>query len=316
LATQSKMMADMNAPIAVFAYRRADHLKAMLETLSRCAGFGQSQIYIFSDGPKGDDDRSDVLAVRQAVHDLGWDNLELVVSDSNKGLKRSISEGVTSVVSKHGRVIVLEDDLHLSPVALEYFNTALDKYADEPRVWSISGYMYDVPELRDRTGAFFLPFAQSWGWATWERAWRQYDPNEFVSDQLLSSKSFRKAFSANGISDFARMLQLARDGRVSSWYIVWYYKIFREGGVSLFPPISLVSNRGFSGGTHAGQLNPYDFLVKPAPLLQTMVDLPDTIEIDYRALDVIPKSWEASVIRFIQLAGSIKRRFKYLLSPR
>lgn len=308
----------MNAPIAIFAYRRAGHLKSMLETLSRCAEFEQSPIIVFVDGPKGDEDRSDVLAVREVLSELGWNNLKVVCSEENKGLKRSISEGVTSVVKNYGRAIVLEDDLHLSPVALQFFNAALDKYADEPRVWSISGYMYDVPALRSRTEALFIPFAQSWGWATWERAWTQFDVDAPIPENILETRSFRRAFSANGISDFANMLRLARGGYINSWYVRWYFKIFSEGGVSLFPPVTLVTNRGISstGGTHAGRLNPYDLLVKPHRPAQALVDMPDDVSIDYAAMDVIPKSWEASVIRTIHKAGYIKRKLKRLLASR
>jgi hypothetical protein len=305
----------MNAPIAIFAYRRAGHLKAMLETLSRCVEFEQSPVIVFVDGPKGAEDRSHVLAVRDVVSNLDWNNLEVVFSEQNKGLKRSISEGVTSVIRRHGRAIVLEDDLHLSPVALQFFNKALDKYADEPRVWSISGYMYDVPELRSRKDAFFIPFAQSWGWATWERAWTQFDLDAAIPNDILETRSFRRAFSVNGISDFANMLRLARDGHINSWYVRWYFKIFSEGGVSLFPPVTLVTNRGISstGGTHASLLNPYDMLVKPQPPAQALVGLPDRVAVDYPAMDVIPKSWEATVIRTIHTAGSVKRKLQRLL---
>lgn len=302
----------MKAPIAVFAYRRPAHLKAMLETLARCNGFEESSVIVFSDGAKSEQDRPDVLAVREMVTGLGWINLELVVSEKNKGLKRSISEGVSTVVARHGRVIVLEDDLHLSPVALDYFNAALDKYAAEPRVWSISGYMYDVPQLRGRDSAFFLPFAQSWGWATWERAWSKFDPDEEIPEAVLASRSFQRAFSVNGISDFANMLRMARDGYISSWFIRWYYKIFSEGGLSVFPPVTLISNRGVSGGsgTHAGRFNPYDLLVKSKAPSQKIVLLPDEIVIDFQAMDAIPNSWEVSVLRFNHAAGSMKRRLK------
>lgn len=300
----------MGAPIAIFAYNRPTHLRAMLATLERCNGFSDSPVVVFVDGPKGKNDEPGVLAVREIVSNLGWSNLEAIFSEENKGLRRSISQGVSAVVSRYGRVIVLEDDLHLSPVALDYFNQALDKYADEPRVWSISGYMYDVLELRNRDAALFLPFAQSWGWATWERAWSRFDPDETLPDDVLSSRSFKRAFSVNGISDFSNMLRMARDGLVNSWYIRWYYKIFSEGGVSLFPPVTLVSNRGISGGggTHSGKLNPYDLLVKPTPPSEKMVRLPDKVAVDFPAMDSIPKSWEASVIRFTHMAGSAKRK--------
>lgn len=306
----------MNAPIAVFAYRRPAHLAAMLESLSQCLGFAQSPVIVFVDGPKGEEDVADVLAVRSLLEGLKWSNLEIVAARENQGLKRSVCAGVSAVAAAYERVIVLEDDLVLSPLALHYFNTALDRYADESSVWSISGYVYDVPDLRQRQEAFFLPFAQSWGWATWNRAWSQFDMDAEVPVHLLDSASFRKAFSMNGLSDYATMLALARDGLIDSWFILWYLAIFRKGGLSLFPPVPYVANRGVSGrgGTHAGRWNPYDLLVKPAFLGSAMVGMPDRVAVDYPAMDAIPRSWEASVIRTIHLAGAIKRRMRRRLA--
>ena len=304
------MSPNTNAPVAIFVYRRPAHLRAMLDTLVRCEGFSETPIFVFSDGAKGDHDRADVLAVRELLGGLGWRNLELILSPENRGLKRSICEGVSAIVSRYGQIIVLEDDLHLSPVALSYFNAALSKYATASRVWSIAGYMFDVPQLRQRETAFFLPFAYPWGWATWDRAWNQFDADEKLPHEVLSTNSFRHAFSVNGLSNYANMLKMARDGYIDSWYIRWYYKVFMEGGVSLFPPVTLVQNRGVSGGsgTHAGTLNPYALLVHPRSPSETLPRLPEKVVVDFAAMDVIPFSWEASVLRFNHSAGSMRRR--------
>lgn len=305
----------MNAPIAIFVYRRCDHLAAMLDTLARCNGIGDSSVTVFSDGPRGDQDRDDVLAVRELVAGLGWSNLQVVHSETNKGLRRSIIEGVTRVTSLHGRVIVLEDDLHLSPLALEYFNAALDRYADEARVWSVCGYMYDVPRFRGRDSAFFLPYAHPWGWATWARAWSRADFGLTASDALLSSRSFRDAFNANGIADYAGMLALAQQGLIDSWFVRWYFNIFMHGGLSLFPPRSYVRNIGIggAGATHGSRLNPYTWLVPPPAVTIRETVLPESVEPDYASFDEIPRAWDTRVQRNIIRAGQFKRSTRAVL---
>ncbi|MEO3386748.1 hypothetical protein [Mesorhizobium sp. CAU 1741] len=300
----------MSAPIAIFGYNRPAHLKAMLGSLFRCRGIDDAPLVIFSDGPRGDQDRGAVQAVRAILAELPRGRVELVLAEQNKGLKQSICDGVSAVTARYGRAIVLEDDLILSPAALDYFNAALDRYASEPRVWSVSGYVHDVPALSHRDRAFFLPFAQPWGWATWDRAWCRFDPQKPVPDALLASPAFRQAFSANGISDYATMLKMARDGQISSWFVRWYFAMFSEGGLSLFPPATLVGNRGVSGGSgsHGGRFNPYDLLVKPILPCDRTFQLPDEVAVDFQALDAIPRCWEASVLRFNHRAGAIKRR--------
>ncbi len=137
------------APIVIFAYNRADRLLAMIQSLQCCVGFERSSIFVFVDGPKSADDAASVEEVRALVKGLSLSNVHYDFSETNKGLRNSVYEGVSRIVTEYGRVIVLEDDLLLSPIALSYFNGALDRYAKDECVWSVSSYIPDVPALRD-----------------------------------------------------------------------------------------------------------------------------------------------------------------------
>jgi hypothetical protein len=301
-------MSTRFAPLAIFAYNRKDNLERMFASLQACEGFANSPIFIFVDGPKTLADAPKVEAVREYAKALRVPNLELVIRDTNIGLKESIYSGVSHVCQKYGRVIVLEDDLVLSPVTLTYFNAALEKYADAPRVWSISGYQYNVPILKNTSRALVLPFAHPWGWATWARAWSKFNLAAKVDERDLSSPSFACAFDVFGIADFRNMLVLALQGLVNSWFIRWYYTIFSAGGVSIFPPHSYVTNTGIrGGGTHASRLNPYRFLTRPSETSATLCTFPDELKVDFWAIDEIRRSWDARVQNFIIRLGRVKR---------
>lgn len=298
------------APVAVFAYNRRDRLAAMLQSLQRCAGFAGTSVTIFVDGPRSEADRVAVDEVRTFVTNLSLPNVDHVISDENKGLRKSIYGGVSRIVEEHGRVIVLEDDLVLSPTALTYFNEALDFYADDPKVWSVSGYIYDVPELRNFPRALVLPSASSWGWATWSRAWSQFDLDARPRDENLNSESFRQAYNMNGVYPFDLVLRLSALGQVDSWAAHWLYTIFRNGGCSIFPPRRVVDNLGFTRGTHGSRFNPYEALVKRPPLLEQVPAFERVDEIDYFAADLMKRSWEARVLRGTARAGAFKRRLR------
>jgi hypothetical protein len=77
------------------------------------------------------------------------------------GLAGSIIDGVSQVLGSHGRVVVVEDDLLLSPHFLSYMNDGLALYADDERVASIHGYRYPGTEPLPET--FFLRGADCWG---------------------------------------------------------------------------------------------------------------------------------------------------------
>ena len=239
------------APVVIFAYRRPDHLRATLTSLMRCEGFADSPIIVYGDGPRNEREVASVMATRELAQSMLGDRAEYHFSEENRGLSRSVIAGVSHTVSQFGRAIVVEDDLELSPSFLTFMNRALDRYADAENVFQISGYQFDVPELKATPAALFLPFPVSWGWATWRRAWDQFDPLAVGWETLRTDKNLRRRFNLDGSYDYATMLMRQMTGLSDSWAIRWYWTVFKANGLALFPPVSLVNNTGFDGsGTH------------------------------------------------------------------
>src|SRR5262249_54070621 len=154
--------------------------------------------------------------------------------------------GVTDLCHRHASAIVIEDDLELSPYFLEYMNAGLVTYRDDARVMQISGYMFPI-RLPSSQDAFFLPLTTSWGWATWDRAWRQFDPDAVVASLVLADPLQRSAFDLNGSYPYSAMLQAQQEGKIDSWAIRWYHSVFAHKGLVLYPARSLVRNSGFDG---------------------------------------------------------------------
>jgi GT2 family glycosyltransferase len=171
-------------------------------------------------------------------------DLRLVERDRNVGLARSVVEGVTQVCDSHGRAIVVEDDLVLSTTFLAYMNEALERFRDDERILHVGGYMFPV-ELGCPHDSVFLPFTSSWGWGTWSRAWRHYDPTASAYAALERDRAARRRFDLDGSKAFFEMLRAARAGRLDSWGIRWYLSVFARGGLSIYPRRSLVRNEGF-----------------------------------------------------------------------
>ena len=137
----------MLAPIALFVYNRPVHTRKTLSALEANSLAEQSNIYIFSDGAKTAQDIEAVNQVRSIIREpWKFKHIYIIERSQNKGLANSIIEGVTQVLQKHGRIIVLEDDLETSSFALQYFNDALNHYQDQEKVMEISGYMYPVDQ--------------------------------------------------------------------------------------------------------------------------------------------------------------------------
>ena len=249
-----------NAPIALFIFNRPRHLRHTLAALTKCQGFADTPIFVFADGPRRSDDVAKVEAARAAAKDLLGDRAAVYRhSDTNKGLARSIIDGVSAILREHQRVIVLEDDLDLAPGFLTYMNAALDRYAADDHVFQISGHAFDAPELATRTTAAFLPFIGTWGWATWRRAWKEMDETASGWEAIKTHPELRRRFNLGGVYDYATMLERQMTGKRDSWGIRWYWSVFAHDGLVLYPPRTLVRNEGFDGsGSHGrGALRSY-----------------------------------------------------------
>ncbi|TCV14089.1 glycosyl transferase family 2 [Sphingobacterium alimentarium] len=240
------------APIIIFTYNRPQHTRRMLQALESADLAKDSDVYIYSDGAKNANSIEAVNKVRAIIAEpWQFNNIKIIERERNLGLAQNVISGVTEVISKNGKVIVLEDDLQISKVGLRYFNDALDVYEKEEKVMEISGYMYPVKDAAKLPETFFFRVANSWGWATWERAWKKYNPN---IDELIADfdKEKIKRFSIDHTENFWKQVKEYKAGKINSWAIRWYLTLFNNNGLALYPRQSMIQNMGTDGsGTHS-----------------------------------------------------------------
>jgi hypothetical protein len=257
------------APIALFVYNRPEHTRRTLQFLQQNELAADSCLFIFSDGPKNAKQAEKVAEVRALIKQVeGFKSVEIIERSSNLGLANSVISGVSQLMKEFAQAIVFEDDLITSPYTLRYFNDALARYQNEEKVMHIGAYMYPLPlpESEQLPQTFFFRAATSWGWATWARAWQQFNPDvEALMKQFDSEQKHQ--FSIEGSMNFWKQMQELKAGRNNSWAIRWYASIFLKGGLTLNPAHSLVSNIGHDGsGVHSGINQIYNVSIHPQPV--------------------------------------------------
>ena len=256
------------APIVVFTYNRPEHTQRTLNALLINPLANESDIIIYSDSARTANHNKAVDEVRSYLSELtGFRSIKVIHRDKNFGLAESIIQGVTEVLQQSEKVIVLEDDIVVSPYFLEYMNEALEQFVDDDRVISVHGYVYPVDiELPE---AFFLPGADCWGWATWRRGWALFNSNgQYLLDELVRRHLIQE-FDYNGAYPYSNMLKAQIKGANDSWAIRWHASAFLAGKLTLYPGRSLVHNIGTDGsGTHCGDSDSMD-----AKLSETKINL-------------------------------------------
>ena len=266
------------APVLLFAYARPKHLQTAVESLLRNAEASQTPLVVYSDAPKTLEEQPLVDAVRRYARSIeGFASTSLIERPTNFGLARSIIDGVTAAFTLHDRVIVVEDDLVVSPHFLRYMNQALTLYAEESRVASIHGYTYPTEETLPET--FFQRGADCWGWATWARAWQYFDADGERLLQAIRFGRLTREFDLNGAFKYSKMLADQVAGRNNSWAIRWHASCFLKNMLTLYPGRSLVENIGNDGsGTHCGVSESFNQRVAAIPVEVKLIDIRESAQ--------------------------------------
>ena len=241
-------MLTKQAPIALFVYNRPEHTQKTLESLSANEMATESHLYVFSDGPKTDSDeeKQKIQAVRKLVTIRQWcAQVTLIESHSNKGLAQSIKTGVSQIVAKEGRVIVLEDDIVTSPFFLIYMNYWLDKHQGNSKIFGVNAYLDQKKKL---PGSFLMKRPSSWGWATWQEPWERFMAFD-IESQYTKQKQANESFSLFGLSSRAKLLSdlMSKKLEKDVWAVYWSYFSYINNAFFVWPEKSYVSNIGFDG---------------------------------------------------------------------
>lgn len=281
------------APLVLFVYNRPWHTQQTVEALLRNKLASQSELYVYSDGPRGNDALL-VEQVRHYVHSIrGFKQVVVSESETNQGLANSVIRGVTSVLSRHEKVIVLEDDMVCTTDFLDFMNQALNFYQHDSRIFSVSGYSYPVviPEYYPYDVCVF-PRASSWGWGTWADRWQKVDWEVLDFEQFMRDPKAKAAFKRGG-EDLLAMLVKQQMGKINSWAIRWTYAHSKHQAYCLSPVKQKMHSIGTDGsGTHLRKTNRY-----AVPLTEGNVRLDADVREDEQLLKSLQAFFRLSPIR-------------------
>jgi hypothetical protein len=245
------------APIVLFVYNRPSHTRTTVEALKKNILSDQSELIIYSDAAKNEESLAFVNEVRSYIKTIvGFKKITIIERKNNWGLANSIINGVTEIVNKYEKVIVLEDDLVTSPYFLKFMNDSLVKLEKREDIFSITGFNFPESQLKipnNYKDEIYLSYrCMSWGWATWKNRWKKVDWDVRYFDKLESNKAEIKLFNRGG-DDLFPMLKSQLDGKIDSWAIRFCFAHFQNNSYCVYPVKSLINNEGFDGsGIHCG----------------------------------------------------------------
>ncbi len=247
---------QLHAPIVMISYNRPGLVRLSMNNVALANGSAGHDIFMFIDGPRNDEDKVKQDEIQEIVtaYQKQLPRMTIIRRESNYGCRGNIVDAISQIVSKYGKVIVIEDDILISRTFLDYMDEALSFYENDKSIWSINAYQ--SPNLRipkDYPYDVYLdPVNMCWGWGTWSDRWNQvdFDLKDWEVDkgnpEIISrlNKAGRQLIG---------MIEAQASGRLKTWDIQCAYHVVKNGLMSIEPRYQLSKNIGFStvaGGVH------------------------------------------------------------------
>jgi glycosyltransferase involved in cell wall biosynthesis len=277
------------APVVLFTYKRLPTLKRSVESLLSNKECLFTDLIIYSDGPKTENDRNGVEEVRSYLKTLqGFKSIKYIFREKNLGLAESFIQGITETLNQHECAIFLEDDNFLSPYFLSFMNKALEHYKDNEKVICVSGF--SQPIKNEQKEPYFLRGAETWSMGTWRRGWKYFCADAKILTEEIQNRGLLKKFREDGFG-FHETLQNHIRGRVNSWGVRWWASAFVNDMYCFYPHVPLCVSIGFGvDSVHnavysPGMRNPGDLSKYPIDIFPDIVTEKKEVSIEIKRMN-------------------------------
>lgn len=236
---------SFQTPVVFLIYRRPDLTAKVFDAIRKVQ---PTQLLVIADGPKNQDEISFCQQARAMTEQIDWDcEIQRKYSEVNMGSRRRVRSGLDWAFSQVNEAIILEDDCLPHHSFFRYCQELLNFYREDERIWCISGNNFQDSQMRGEGSYYFSNYNHCWGWATWKRAWQQYD------NELSNWPSFKEGCYLESILDSKLEIQywqniferLYNSSEPPNWDYGWTFTCWQNSGLTVLPNVNLVSNIGF-----------------------------------------------------------------------
>ena len=246
------MQSDLT-PIGLSTYGRLRHVQQTVAALQKNELARESELFIFSDGPKAGDEKK-VEAVRRYLRTVdGFKAVHLFERERNDRVANNRG-GMRMLLEKYGKMVFLEEDIVTAPSFLSFMNEALEKYKDDPRVFAVNGY---TPPIAIPGGyqspVILLPRFAAWGFGMWKEKFDEIvmEITPEMYHELRSNRTRFEQYCQGGV-DIITQLWLQAHGFINALDVRIDYTMFVKGRQYVVCPAqSLAHSTGCDGsGEH------------------------------------------------------------------
>lgn len=241
-------------PVLFIVFRRPSTTERVFEVIRQAE---PSKLFIAADGPRSDhpDEKRKCEQTRSIVKNIDWEcEVHRNYSEDNLGCGRRPATAINWLFKHVDKAIILEDDCLPDPSFFPFCDQVLERYSGVSKVMHINGNTYGLDQSSWHNFSYsFGSYPQAWGWATWRRAWENFDFEisawpEFRDSGMVKSLDGGSRVANDRINKWNKV-HGGGDGDV--WDYQWHFAVMNRGGLAVVPQKNLISNIGFSSNaTH------------------------------------------------------------------
>ena len=237
---------QLKTPVAFIIFNRPDTTKRVFVEIAKAR---PPKLLVIADGPRANhpDDAEKCAAVRAIIDGVDWDCEVLTnYSDVNLGCKLRVSSGLDWVFDTVEEAIILEDDCLPHPTFFRFCEEMLEKYRDDERIAMISGDNFQFGRKRTEYSYYFSRYPHIWGWASWRRAWDNYDVDMKMWPEIRDGAWLEDLLGAKkSVWYWKYKFENVYQGKIDTWDYQWTFACWIQSALTVLPNVNLVSNIGF-----------------------------------------------------------------------
>jgi hypothetical protein len=231
-------------PVALFLFNKPDATWGVFDQIRKAR---PPKLFVITQAPltAQPDADTQALSARALVERVDWD-CDVLINDAeaNAGSKPRVDNGLNWVFDSVEEAIILRADCIPHSNFFRFCDELLARYRDEERVMSISGSNLKLRSKRDGDGYYFSRYPLTWGWATWRRAWRHYDPHLQEWQHQRNTRWLQDFLQDSNATRYWSSLFQKNSTNLVNWYYAWMFACWTRDGLCIHPNITLVSNLG------------------------------------------------------------------------
>jgi hypothetical protein len=251
----------MKKPVLFLIFNRPDVTNQVFETIRL---YKPNKLYIAADGPRKNISSDIQLCeeTRKIVNNINWDcEVKTLFRNENLGCKLAVAGALNWFFDYEEDGIILEDDVVPNIDFFNFCEYCLNKYAEDQRIMMITGTNFLSDADFDST-YFYSKYFTIWGWATWKRAWKNYDISMQKWNDPKVKSDIKYMFNGNYIwKHFYYTFDSLSTYYSDTWDIQWVFSCIINNGYCIIPKVNLISNIGIKG-THSNNITDVHFLTK------------------------------------------------------